>query len=102
MVEVVRQAGVGLNTGLAFIDHNQRVCGLQKEKGRLTPCEAHLFGMLFIVASDAINPMDWKTRRQSHNGYRNGCGGGEQIAHVILSVVMALRGVRSVKVQALS
>jgi hypothetical protein len=57
--------------------------------------------MLFIVASDAVNPMHWKTLRQSQNGDRNGCGRGEQIAHVILSVVMALRGVHSVRVSGL-
>jgi hypothetical protein len=34
--------------------------------------------------------MDWKTRRQSHNRDGNGCERGEQIAHVILSVVMVI------------
>jgi hypothetical protein len=48
--------------------------------------------MLFIVTSNAVNSMDRKTLRQPSNRDGNGCGRGEQEAHVILSVVMALKG----------
>ena len=61
MVQVLSQAGVGHLTRLAFIDHHQRICWFQKEKRWFTARKSHFFGVLFVVAADAINTSDWKS-----------------------------------------
>jgi hypothetical protein len=61
MVEVLSQARVGHLTRFVFVHHDQCISWFQKEKWGFTACETHLFGMLFVIATDAVNASDWKT-----------------------------------------
>ena len=57
MVQVAGQAGVGNARRFSGVDDDRGVAGLEKEEGGLTPREAHLLGMLLIVAANAVNPV---------------------------------------------
>jgi len=70
MVKIARHAGVGDLPCLAFGHHHQGVGGFQKEKRRFTAGVSHFFGVLFIVASHAINAMDRKLLRLTDHGDR--------------------------------
>jgi hypothetical protein len=49
---------VGDRTGFACVHHHHGVGRLQEEERRLAASEAHLLGVLFVVAAHAINAVD--------------------------------------------
>jgi hypothetical protein len=85
VVQVLRQAGIGHGAGLAGVDDHQRVGRLQEKEGGLAPGEAHLLGVLFIVAPDAVDAVHRKTGTAAKDRDRDRCRRIENKVHDSLS-----------------
>ena len=84
MVQVLRQRGVAHLGRAAGFNRQGRVGGLEEEKGRFAAGEAHLLGMILIVAAHAVNAVDRKTLATAHNGEAGNSRGSEHVAHEVL------------------
>ena len=58
MMEVLRQARIRDLARCTLGNNNERIGGLQEEKGRFAPGKAHLLRVFFIVTADTINAVD--------------------------------------------
>lgn len=85
MVQISGQAGVGQGTDIAIVHSKYRIGRFHKEKWRLAAGKAHFFGVLSVVATNAINTVNRKTVCRSDDRYADGCGGRKYVAHAGLS-----------------
>jgi hypothetical protein len=74
-----------MQAGLAGVDDHQCVGRLQEEEGGLAPGEAHLLGVLFIVAPDAVDAVHRETGAAAKDRDRNRCRRIENEVHDSLS-----------------
>lgn len=86
VVQISAQAGVGQGAHFTVVDSQHGIGRLHKEKRWFTASKAHLFGVLGIVATDAVNAVDWKTLHQSNDRNAGGCRRRKYVAHTALSI----------------
>ncbi len=80
VVQVLRERRVVEGAGLALGHDDDVVGGLQEEERRLATGEAHLLGVLGVVAADAIDAAH-REGPAAHDGHENGGGRGDDEAH---------------------
>src|SRR5256885_17006467 len=64
----------------------------EEEEGRLAAGEAHLLGVLFVVAAHAVDAVHGKTLGAAQDGYAGHGGRGENVAHVGVPLAPCLLG----------
>ena len=72
VVQIAGLAGVGAVGGFTGFGHQHGIGWLQKEEGRFAACESHFFGVFFVIAAHAVDPVNGEAFGAAQNGHGHG------------------------------
>src|SRR5205085_5708201 len=85
VVQVLREAGIADGARLPLRDNHRRISGLEEEEGRFAAGEAHLLGVLHVIAADAVDAAHGEALGAADDGHGDLRRGVEDVAHDNLS-----------------